>query len=231
MSQILRHIPDSVETVERYRRLYTGVVYDVLDELGLPNQVLATDVRPILPQMIVAGPAFTVQGINDPTGDPELRDKRIKMFGAMSSPCVDVRDCGFDQRVAHYGEMNAVLGRAKGAVGAIVDGGVRDSRHLIEMNFPVFRRYHSPVEAIQRWSYFRWQQPISLRGAMSATVTVHPGDFVLGDIDGVVIIPKELTYEVLRKSEEIASVEDSARKDFADTDLDTEEVYAKYRKL
>ena len=216
---------------ERYKRLYTGLVYDILDEMGLPNQALATDLGPLRPDMVVAGPAFTIQGINDPVGEPELRERRIKLFKAMRYPCVDVRDCGFDFRVAHYGEMNAVLGRAKGAVGAVVDGGVRDSRHLLAMDFPVFRRFHSPVEAVKRWSYFRWDVPIALRGALSATVMVNPGDFVFGDIDGVVIVPKELTLDVLERAEEHARIEDSARKEFGDPNADPEEVYAKYRKL
>ena len=216
---------------DRFKKLYTGLVYDILDGMGLPNQALATDMRPLRADMIVAGPAFTIQGINDPNGDPELRDRRIKLFKAMRHPCVDVRDCSFDTRVAHYGEMNAVLGRANGVVGAVIDGGIRDSRHLLEMNFPTISRYHSPVEALNRWSYFRWQTPIQLRGNLSATVTVRPGDFMFGDIDGVVVIPFERLEEVLRLSEEHAAVENEARRDFVAPGADVEAVYRKYRKL
>jgi regulator of RNase E activity RraA len=216
---------------DRFKKLYTGLVYDILDGMGLPNQALATDMRPLRADMIVAGPAFTIQGINDPNGDPELRDRRIKLFKAMRHPCVDVRDCSFDTRVAHYGEMNAVLGRANGVAGAIIDGGIRDSRHLLEMNFPTISRYHSPVEALNRWSYFRWQTPVQLRGNLSATVTVRPGDFMFGDIDGVVVIPQERLEEVLRLSEEHAAVENEARRDFVAPGADVEAVYRKYRKL
>jgi regulator of RNase E activity RraA len=216
---------------DRFKKLYTGLVYDILDGMGLPNQALATDMRPLRADMIVAGPAFTIQGINDPNGDPELRDRRIKLFKAMRHPCVDVRDCSFDTRVAHYGEMNAVLGRANGVVGAVIDGGIRDSRHLLEMNFPTISRYHSPVEALNRWSYFRWQTPVQLRGNLSATVTVRPGDFMFGVIDGVVVIPFERLEEVLRLSEEHAAVENEARRDFVAPGADVEAVYRKYRKL
>lgn len=222
---------DMLDAIGRFKKLYTGLVYDIMDGLGLPQQTLATDMRPLRDDMIVAGPAFTVQGINDPNGDPDLRARRIKMFGDMRLPCVDVRDCGFDTRVAHYGEMNAVLGRAKGVVGAVIDGGIRDGGLLLKMDFPCFRRYHSPVEALQRWSYYRWQQPIALRGSMSATVIVRPGDFMFGDIDGVLVIPIERLEEVLRLSEEHAAVENSARAEFADPTKDAEEVYGRYRKL
>lgn len=231
MNGIVQPAPDMVETIDRYRKLYTGLVYDIMDEMGLPHQALATDIRPVRPDMIVAGPAFTIQGISDPTGDESLRERRIKLFNDMRHPCVDVRDCGFDTRVAHYGEMNAVLGRAKGVVGAIIDGGTRDTRHILAMDFPVFARYYSPVEAVRRWSYYRWQLPVQLRGALSATVTVRPGDFMFADIDGVLVIPQEHVVEVLRKSEEHAAIEDRARGEFAAPGADVEAVYARYRKL
>lgn len=231
MTAVLKSAPDMVETCDRYRKLYTGLVYDIMDEMGLPYQALATDIRPLRPDMVIAGPAFTIQGINDPVGDENLRERRIKLFGEMRYPCVDVRDCGYDTRVAHYGEMNAVLGRAKGVVGAIIDGGTRDSRHVLDMNFPLFARYNSPVEALKRWGYYRWQLPIQLRGALSATVVVRPGDFMFADIDGVLVIPQEHIVEVLRKSEEHAAVETQARADFGAPGADAEAVYAKYRKL
>ncbi|OYU74684.1 MAG: hypothetical protein CFE32_16980, partial [Alphaproteobacteria bacterium PA3] len=104
---------------ERYSRLYGGAIYDILDELGYPNQVLATDLQPLQPGSMIVGPAFTIQGVSDPVGDPELSERRIQLFNEMRFPCVDVRDCGFDTRVAHYGEMNATLGLKHGAVGAI----------------------------------------------------------------------------------------------------------------
>ena len=63
--------PDMESVCKRYRKLYSGLLYDILDEMGLPYQCFASDIRPILPDMVVAGPAFTIQGINDPTADPE----------------------------------------------------------------------------------------------------------------------------------------------------------------
>lgn len=215
---------------QRYKPLYSGLIYDILDEMGYPNQVLANDMRPLEPRMVLAGPAFTIQGINDPVGDPEMSERRIQLFKAMSYPCVDVRDCGFDVRVAHYGEMNATLGRKFGAVGAVVDGGVRDSRHLLDMDFPVICRYQTPVEAKKRWSYFRWQVPIALRGGLSSTVTVHPGDFIFGDIDGVVVVPKAEILPVLEKAEALQARENSAREEFK-SEADSEVVYRKYGRL
>jgi 4-hydroxy-4-methyl-2-oxoglutarate aldolase len=223
--------PPLEEIIERFKPLYTGVVYDTLDEIGLPNQALASDIAPLRQDMQVAGPAFTFQGISDVIADEELRTKRIRMFNEMRYPCVEVRDCALDTRVAHYGEMTAVLGRSKGVVGAVIDGGIRDSGHLLRMGMPVFSRYRCPVEAKGRWSYHRWQLPVQLRGSLTMQVVVNPGDFVFGDIDGVLIIPRERLFEVLRVSEESASVEDRARAEFSTPGADAEEVYRRYGKL
>lgn len=214
----------------RYKPLYSGLIYDILDEMGYPYQALATDMRPLDPRSVLVGPAFTIQGINDPVGDPDLSERRIQLFKAMTFPCVDVRDCGFDTRVAHYGEMNATLGRKYGAVGAVIDGGIRDSRHLLDMDFPVISRYQTPVEAKKRWSYFRWQVPVALRGGLSSTVTVHPGDLIFGDIDGVVVVPKAEIMTVLEKAEALMAREDAAREEFK-SEQDCEVVYRKYGRL
>lgn len=214
----------------RFAKLYGGAIYDVLDEMGYPYQALATDLAPLEPGSFVAGPAFTIQGVADPVGDEEMGRRRIQLFSEMRYPCVDVRDCGFDVRVAHYGEMNATLGVKHGAVGAIIDGGVRDVRLIREMNFPVFARYRSPVEAKKRWSYYRWQVPITMRGVLSATVTVHPGDYMFADQDGVLAIPKDLTMQVLERAEQLAGIENSARSEFQDNP-DTAAVYQKYGRL
>lgn len=221
------------ELVKRYRELYTGAVYDVLDELGLPNQALAADIKPIRSDMVVAGPAFTLKGIPDTTGDENLRARRIEMFGDMKAtgaPLVDVRDCSFDQQVAHYGEMNATVGKACGVVGAVVDGGCRDTGFLLRDGFPAFCRYQLPVEAFGRWSYYEWQVPVALRGALTAVVPVTPGDFLIGDLDGVVVVPRDLTVEVLERTEELVDRENRVRAEFASGE-DPVAVYRRHGRL
>jgi regulator of RNase E activity RraA len=217
------------EISNRYKRFYSGLIFDIMEEMGMPHQALATDIRPLLPDVVIAAPAFTVQMVNDPTGDPDLREKRIRMFKEMTYPCIDIRDAGFDTRAAHYGEMNATLGAKFGCVGAVIDGGTRDSRHINERGFPVFARYQTPVEALGRSSYFRWQVPITIRGAITATVTVNPGDFIFGDIDGLISIPKDAVLEVLDRCEELYDRENHAREEFRAGD--PEAVYRKYGRL
>ena len=221
------------EVIARYRRLYSAAVYDILDELGLPNQVLAAEVKPVRDTMIVAAPAFTMKGIPDPVGNSELRARRINMFSDMrakGTPLIDVRDTSFDNQVAHYGEMNATVGRSVGVVGAVIDGGCRDTSFLIDSGFPVFCRYQTPVEAFSRWSYYDWDIPVGMRGALTAIVVVNPGDFVFGDLDGVVIIPKELTNEVLLRAEALVARENEVRAEF-ESGADPVDVYRRHGRL
>ncbi|WP_158607001.1 RraA family protein [Paenibacillus ginsengarvi] len=221
------------ELIERYKQLYTGAVYDVLDHMGYPHQALATALKPVRQDMMLAGPAFTIKGIPDIKGDEELRTRRIHLFNEMRAlgvPLVDTRDCSMDTQAAHYGEMNAVLGKASGVVGAVIDGGCRDTGFLLRDDFPVFCTYQNPVEAYMRWSYYDWQIPIGLRGALTSIVPVHPGDFMFGDLDGVIVVPKAIAVEVLERTEELVATENRARAEFA-TGADPVQIYKKYGKL
>lgn len=221
------------ELIKRYSELYSGAVYDILDNMGLPHQVLASDVKPVVPEMVIAAPAFPMKGIPDNVGREELRQRRIHMFEDMRAtgvPLIDVRDCSFDTQAAHYGEMNATVGRSVGVIGALVDGGCRDTGFLLRQQFPIFCRYQTPVEAYKRWSYLEWGTTVALRGGLSSVVAVSPGDFIFGDLDGVVVVPRELTIEVLEKTEELVAEENGVRQEF-ESGADPVEVYQRHGKL
>ena len=221
------------ELCQRYSKLYSGVLYDIMDRMGLPRQALASDIKPLNRDWIVAAPAFTVKGIPDTSANKNLRSRRVNLFKDMKDlgmPVIDVRDCSFDIQVAHYGEMNAVMDRYGGAAGAVIDGGCRDSRFILNMNHPTFCRYQSPIEAYQRWSYYEWQVPVGLRGALSSVVPVRPGDFIFGDLDGVVVVPKEQCVEILLKAERLVEEETAARGELL-AGHDPVEVYRKYGKM
>lgn len=215
---------------ERYRRLYGGAIYDVLESLGYPDQVLSPDIVPMAPDMKLAGPAFTVKGTATTERDETGRYARMKMVCEMTEPCIEVRDRGTPYNVALYGELSATTARAHGAVGALVDGGTRDTTYLIAMGFPIFARYRTPVEAFGRYMMLKCQVPIAISGGLKDTVEVKPGDFIFGDADGVIVIPKDLTLRVLTECERIKGLEDQARTDFARGD-DPVEVFKRYKRL
>lgn len=221
----------SIEQIcDRYRNLYAGAVYDVLESLGLPNQVLSHEIRPLSSGMKLSGPAFTIKGTATCERDEEGRHKRIGMIRQMTAPCVEVRDRGTPFNVALYGELSATTARAHGAIGAVIDGATRDSTQLISMGFPVFARYRTPVEAFGRYIMVACQVPILLTGETVETVRVNPGDFIFGEGDGVLVIPKDLTLRVLTECEQLRNLEDRARVDFARGDNPVE-VFQRYKRL
>jgi regulator of RNase E activity RraA len=214
----------------RYRRLYAGAVYDVLEHLGCPNQVLSDEFAPLTPEMKLAGPAFTVKGTTSCERDESLRHRRLAAIKRMRKPCIEVRDCGTPFRLALYGELSATTAAAHGAVGALVDGGTRDTGMLIAMGFPIFARYRTPVEAFGRWAMVDCEIPVLVSGQLTDTVLVNPGDFIFGDFDGVLVIPKAMTMKVLEECERVIGIEDDARVEFARGD-DPVEVFQRHKRL
>lgn len=218
------------EICERYKRLYAGAVYDVLEDLGYPDQALAHDLVALSPGMKLAGPAFTVKGTVTAERDTAGRHERMRMVCSMTRPCIEVRDRGTPFNVAIYGELSATTARAHGAVGALIDGGTRDSGHMIKMGFPVFARYRCPIEAFGRYTLLKCQVPVRISGETTQTVEVHPGDFIFGEEDGVVVVPKDLILPVLQECERIKGLEDQARHDFARGD-DPVDVFQRYQRF
>jgi 4-hydroxy-4-methyl-2-oxoglutarate aldolase len=223
-------VPGMEEICARYRRLYAGVAYDVLEQLGYPDQAVSHAIVALTPGMQLAGPAFTVKGTVTAERDEAGRHQRMKMVCSMEHPCIEVRDQGTPFNVAIYGELSATAARAHGAVGALIDGGTRDCGQLIAMDFPVFARYRCPVEAFGRYTMLKTQVPLRISGETRETVVVNPGDFIFGDADGVLVIPKDLTLQVLEECERIKGLEDQARHDFARGD-DPVEVFTRYKRF
>jgi 4-hydroxy-4-methyl-2-oxoglutarate aldolase len=223
--------PTAAEICARYKRLYAGLVFDILESLGYPNQAVSHEITPLSLDMKLAGPAFTIKGTTTAVKDEKWRYRRLDAIKQMQFPCVEVRDgATTPYPVALYGELTATTARAHGAVGALVDGGTRDSGMLISMGFPIFARYRSPVEAFGRVITLDHQVPILVSGELTETVVVNPGDFIFGDLDGAIVIPKELTLKVLLEAERVAGIEDAARDDFK-TGADPIEVFKRHRRL
>jgi regulator of RNase E activity RraA len=222
--------PAMDQIVERYRKLYGGLIYDVLEHFDFPNQAVSHHLTALAQDMKLAGPAFTVKGTMSCEKDESRRYKRLAMIKEMRYPCVEVRDAGTPFNVAIYGELSATTAQAYGAVGALVDGGIRDSNHLIRMGFPVFARYRNSVEAFGRWMMLDYQVPIRIHGELTDSILVNPGDFIFGDLDGVMVIPKDLTLKVLEECERVMGIEDVARDEFARGD-DPVAVFQRHKRL
>jgi regulator of RNase E activity RraA len=115
--------------------------------------------------------------------------------------------------VCFFGELIALGMKRRGCAGALVDGGIRDIERIARQRFPVYARYRTPVQSIGRWKVTDWQVPVEMPGATSKRVKVRPGDFVLADIDGVIVIPKRVAAEVLAEAERLTKKEIRIRRE------------------
>jgi regulator of RNase E activity RraA len=196
------------DLLARYDRLSTPLVYDVLDRMGRPNQALACAVRPLDPGMRVVGPAFTVHG-EERTADDGAAGYR--MFREIVPGSVLVMAANGHRVAGPWGENASISAQMRGARGLVTDGGSRDAAEVVALGFPVFSRYVTPVFMGGRWAVTGHQRPVRLDAQVDGQITVRPGDFVVADRDGVVIVPAELLEEVLVAAERLNEIEEQLR--------------------
>jgi regulator of RNase E activity RraA len=222
------------DTAARLKRLHTAAVYDILEEMGLPNQCLDLGIKPLERGMRIAGPTFTIACVADARLDWEYENEEVKnftFFRRMYRGCVVLVTSGGERQAGHWGELMSLSSQARGAVGCIIDGGIRDGSMLMEMaDWPVFTRYLSPIESRGRTRIRAIEEPVAVAGALTAQVRVNPGDWLFGDMDGVIAIPAGKVEEVLRRAEEIGGIEDRVREEIG-SGADVTAVFEKYGRL
>jgi regulator of RNase E activity RraA len=206
---------DVLAVNERFKKLYTGLVYDSCEHLGLKGRAMDSGMYPLLHTMQVAGPAFTVRCISTPSRDEKVHDLRLGMLRSMTPGCIQVRDTQNNTSAGHFGEISATAARAAGCAGAVIDGSTRDSNYLISMGFPTFCRFRNPVEAFGRLMAVEYQVPIYVKG-IDGQLLVNPGDYIFGDNDGVVVVPADMTLKVLAQAEEWCASEGKSRRAMAE---------------
>lgn len=198
---------------QRYMKVDTSNVADVLDTLGLLNQGLAPDFNPYpaQPHVRLAGWAYTIRGQMTPYemgGDAE----KMRACQGLSPGEISVWS-GDGQGICYFGELIAIGMKERGSVGALIDGGIRDVRWINELQFPVFARYRTPVQSIGRWRVTGCQVPVYMRGASGEAVIVRPGDFILADEDGAIVIPQDIVEQVLVEAERLTNIEVQIRQE------------------
>ena len=186
--------------------LYSGIICDVLDQKGYRNQALGPDVMGLNDETVIFGPAFTSIGTTVYSMPPDPLTAQCKIVDQLSEGEIYVLVTRGDYNCAVFGELfgTAVLAR-KGA-GVLLDAYVRDLKVLKEMNFPVFYKGRNPKTSKGRCEINECQIPVIFDG-----VTINPGDWIFGDIDGVVVIPKNIVDEVIEDALKTIKKEDDVR--------------------
>ena len=194
------------ELCTRYNRVSTPMVNDVLRSKGLLYQTLPNNIMPLRDNMKTCGIAFTIKGAKNLAVKNEM-EQRAAMLESISENSVCVWDTAGDDESAQWGEIMTMAAKKRGCRGAVVDGGVRDTNKVLEQDFPVFCKYRSSNGMLGRFRLIVYHIQILI-----GNVTIDPGDIVCGDIDGCIIVPRKLAWEVLLEAEQILKNEEEIKK-------------------
>lgn len=191
---------------ERLESCYTGVVHDVMRGMGLKNFTLPPELRPILPEKAMAGPAFTILGKVDPMAD--AHETLLAWTGLLSkAPAGSVWVCQpNDRTVAHMGELSAETLKNKGVRGCVADGFARDVNFLLDIGFQTWCRGFTPRDIVGWWLPAATDVDVRI-----GDVVIEPGDYMIGDRDGLIRVPKGIVEEVVEKSETAIATEHKVR--------------------
>ncbi len=185
--------------------LYTPVVGDILDAMGCVHQFLPPELRPMKEGMKLAGRAMTVLMI-------DVFGPQKKPFGLLTEALDQLQEheiyiaAGGTGRCAYWGELLTATARVRGAVGAVLDGYHRDTPQVLSQNWPVFSRGPWAQDSSVRTQVVDFRCPIEI-----GQVTIHDGDLIFGDVDGVLVIPKEMAEQVVEQALEKAAGEKKVR--------------------
>lgn len=225
-------VPGALELQARYLALQTADVNGALAQLKEETQLLDLRIKPVRRGMRCAGLAVTwhaVLACHDPVPrDREPYSRWVKVWEHIYPGSVLVYQPGGEMSSGHLGNLYSNMVRAKGATGAVVDGNVRDSDgHERIPGWNAFSRGASPLEAAPHLKWMEPNTPILMSGELRRFITVLPGDMVLADGDGVIVVPKRLTMPVLERAEQIRLKEIPAEKEYA-AGTDPDVVIRKY---
>lgn len=185
------------ELLKRFENLYTGAINDVLREFCYLDRALPNRIKPLREYHTYAGFAFTVKSSPNVKIKGEM-EYRSQMLDEMYEDAFIIWDTSRDEKATLWGGVMTATAKSKKVKAVCIDGGIRDTHQILEANFPVFYEYRISNGSLARCQITHYQIPIKI-----GDVIIRPGDIVLGDIDGVLVVPRDIAFEVLIRAEEI----------------------------
>jgi regulator of RNase E activity RraA len=201
--------------------LYTPVVGDILDTLGLYHQFLPQPIQPMTLDMKLIGRAMPVLMIDVFGPQAQPFGKLTEALDQLEPGDIYVASGG-DMRCAYWGEILTATARTRGATGAVINGFHRDTPRVLEQDWPVFSRGRFAQDSGVRTKVVDYRCPIEV-----GSVLVKPGDLVFGDLDGVLVIPAEHEAEVVERALDKARGEKLVRKEI-EAGLSSTAAFEKY---
>ncbi len=212
------------------RELFTAVVGDIMDQIGLQQQFLPPQIRPLRADMVVIGRAMTVLEADVFANEASHANPLLaKPFGLMLEALDDLKPnevyicSGASPRYALWGELMSLRAQKLGAAGVVVDGYSRDTRGILELDFPTFSYGPYAQDQAPRGKVMDFRVPIRV-----SEVSVRSGDIVFGDIDGVCVVPQEAVEEVFTLALEKARGEKIVRQAI-ENGMSAADAFAKYQ--
>jgi len=203
------------------RELYTPVIGDIMDDMGRYHQILPPSIQPMKEHMVLAGRAMPVNMI-------DVYGQQDKPFGLLTEALDQLERgdiyvaSGGHMRCAYWGEILTATARSRKAAGAIINGYHRDTPKVLEQNWPVFSRGRYAQDSAVRTKVADYRCPIEVEG-----VWINPGDMIFADLDGVLVIPREIEAEVIERALEKARGEKAVRKEI-EAGMSSTEAFRKY---
>jgi 4-hydroxy-4-methyl-2-oxoglutarate aldolase len=214
--------PTEITIDDIRKHLYVAVVCDVLDKLGLCHQSPRVQFWPMTVERMLVGRCKTTLWCDMYHPDPRPYELELRAVDTCRPDDVLICAAGGSMRSGIWGELLSTAARNRGCVGAIVDGAVRDVVAMRRMEFPVYARGRSPYDSQNRQRVVDIDVPVEIDG-----VVFTPGDLVLADSDGIVVVPRSVEQEALRMAWDKVHAENVTRESIRRGMLATE-AYQKY---
>jgi regulator of RNase E activity RraA len=188
------------------KNLYTAVISDALDDMGIRDRAMREHLRPVSPDAVFAGWARTVLCMDLHYMHPDPYGTEIEALDSVLQGEVVVVGTGGSIRNAPWGELLSTAAMARGARGAVVDGLIRDVKKILALGFPVFAAGMKPVDSRGRGIVVDYNVPTECGG-----VTVEPGDLIVADYDGVIAVPTHAVQEAVARATDKVARENHTR--------------------
>jgi regulator of RNase E activity RraA len=192
------------------RELYVPAVCDILDDLGYRQQAMHQRLRPLDPEnCTIVGRARTIRWMEtDYVVEEDPYGLEIDAMDSLKPGDVVVHSTDTSLTNAPWGELMSTIAKRNGTVGCICDGLIRDCRKIVAMGFPIFHAGIRPVDSKGRGRVMAYDVPVRC-----GDVLVHPGELVFADYDGVVVLPRAVEEEALKRAEKKVTMENSSRRE------------------